>query len=192
MTKHVSKILIALILAVALLGCATTAQKQHDIKMQDAITPKLLKNTEALVNVEYVLYDYEGSIKGQWAYQNIVTNVGKNAAIKQIFGDSGGGAQPAKFNYVEIGTGTNSENAADTSLQTPCGTRVQDTNPSFPSTGQGRIVATFAAGNCTGAVTESGIFNASSSGTLLARKVFSAINKGASDSLQITWTITLN
>jgi hypothetical protein len=39
----------------------------------------------------------------------------------------------------------------------------------------------------TAAVTESGVFNAASSGVLLARQVFSAINVVNGDSLQITW-----
>jgi hypothetical protein len=53
-------------------------------------------------------------------------------------------------------------------------------------------VATFPAGTDTGAVTEAGILNASSNGTLLCRTVFSVINKGAADTLGITWTVTVN
>ena len=44
----------------------------------------------------------------------------------------------------------------------------------------------------TGAITEAGIFNASSSGTMLCRTVFSVVNKGASDSMTITWTVTVS
>jgi len=53
-------------------------------------------------------------------------------------------------------------------------------------------VASFAAGEGTGAITEAGIFNASSGGTLLCRTVFSVVNKGASDSMTITWTVTIS
>ena len=45
--------------------------------------------------------------------------------------------------------------------------------------------------DATGAVTEAGIFNAASGGTMLCRTVFSVVNKGADDSLSVTWTITL-
>ena len=45
-----------------------------------------------------------------------------------------------------------------------------------------------AAGTGTGAVTEAGILNASSSGTLLCRTEFSVVNKGSADSMTITWT----
>ena len=53
-------------------------------------------------------------------------------------------------------------------------------------------VATFGAGTGTGAVTEAGILNASSSGTLLCRTEFSVVNKGSSDSMTVTWTVTVS
>jgi hypothetical protein len=53
-------------------------------------------------------------------------------------------------------------------------------------------VGTWAAGDGTGAITEAGIFNASSAGDMLARTVFSVITKDANDTLSITWTITLS
>ena len=53
-------------------------------------------------------------------------------------------------------------------------------------------VDTFAAGTGTGAITEAGIFNASSGGTMLCRTVFSVVNKGASDAMTITWTVTVS
>jgi hypothetical protein len=53
-------------------------------------------------------------------------------------------------------------------------------------------VDTFAAGTGTGAVTEAAILNASSGGTMLCRTVFSVVNKGASDAMTITWTVTVS
>ena len=41
------------------------------------------------------------------------------------------------------------------------------------------------------ALTEAAVLNASSSGTMLCRTVFTVINKGSADSLVITWTITV-
>jgi len=43
-----------------------------------------------------------------------------------------------------------------------------------------------------GAVTEAGILNASSSGTMLCRTVFSVVNKGSADSMTVTWTVTVS
>ena len=44
----------------------------------------------------------------------------------------------------------------------------------------------------TGAITEAGILNAGSGGTLLCRTVFSVVNKASSDSMTITWTVTIS
>jgi hypothetical protein len=44
----------------------------------------------------------------------------------------------------------------------------------------------------TGAISEAGIFNASSGGTMLCRTVFPVVNKQASDTIAITWTITIS
>ena len=55
-----------------------------------------------------------------------------------------------------------------------------------------QYITTFPAGTGTGALTEAGIFNASSSGTMLCRVVFSVINKAAADSLLITWSVTIS
>ena len=51
-------------------------------------------------------------------------------------------------------------------------------------------VATFGAGTGTAAITEAAVLNASSSGTMLCRTVFAVVNKGASDSMSVTWTVT--
>ena len=53
-------------------------------------------------------------------------------------------------------------------------------------------VASFEAGDATGAVTEAGIFNAASSGTMLCRTKFNVVNKAADDTMTVTWTITLS
>ena len=37
-----------------------------------------------------------------------------------------------------------------------------------------------------------GVFNASSSGTMLCRSVFSVVNKAAGDSMTVTWVITIS
>ena len=141
-------------------------------------------------NLCLTLIGPDGKVKEERKYHNLVTTAGKNDAIKQVVGDVGGGVQPSKFNYVGIGTGTTVETANDTVLETEVGTRVQDTDPDFPSTGRGDLIALFPAGNGTGTISEAGVLNASTSGTMLARKTFTGINKGALDALQVTWQIT--
>ena len=99
-------------------------------------------------------------------------------------------ATTTAMSHMAIGSGSTAAAAGDSSLGTELG-RVALTSTSV----SGAVVtytATFGAGTGTGAVTEAGILNASSSGDLLCRTVFSVVNKGASDSMTITWTVTVS
>ena len=53
-------------------------------------------------------------------------------------------------------------------------------------------VASFGAGDGTGAITEAGLFNAASGGDMLCRTTFSVVNKGSQDSMTITWEVTVS
>ena len=96
----------------------------------------------------------------------------------------------AVMSHMAVGTGTNAAAAGDTTLQTEndrnalTSTTVTDNAVAY--------VASWAAGDATAALTEAAIFDASSAGDCLARTVFSVVNKGADDTLTITWTITVS
>lgn len=133
------------------------------------------------------LRDASGALKDRREVKNTVTTVGKTALATWL----AAATQSATFMpYVALGTGTNAASTGDTTLQTELSTRVAGTITS--STNVFQSVATFGAGTDTGAVTEAGLMSASSSGTLFARQVFSVINKGASDSLTVTWQVTFS
>jgi hypothetical protein len=116
--------------------------------------------------------------------KNLIVNTGKNFLASAVINSS---ASP--FTYMAIGTNTTAAAVGDTSLGSEL-VRQAFTSSSVASNVV-TLVTTYAAGTGTGALTEAGIFNASSSGTMLSRIVFSAINKGSADSLTITWTITV-
>ena len=99
-------------------------------------------------------------------------------------------ATATAMSHMAIGTDSTAAAAGDSTLGTEAG-RVSLTSTTVTSNAVA-YVATFGAGTGTGAITEAGIFKASSSGTLLCRTVFSVINKGAADTLGITWTVTVN
>lgn len=145
-----------------------------------------LNDDQVLQNVEVVLRDKKGRVKERRTLHNVVTTVGKAHVADQLSsspGDSG-------MSHMAIGTGTNAAAAGDTTLQTEL-----DRNALTSRTDAAVVVTyvgTWAAGDGTGAITEAGILNASSSGVLLARTVFSVVNKGASDTLTITWTLTVS
>lgn len=126
-------------------------------------------------------------------YQNLVTSAGKAGIASRI---NGAGSEAA-FTYIAIGTGTNAAAAGNTTLQTEITTGGGSrTNGSVSRTtttvtnDTARTVANFTFSSSF-AVTETGLLNAASSGTLLNRSVFSAINVVSTDTLQMTIDISV-
>lgn len=135
---------------------------------------------------------------GSWGYKrkvsNLVVDAGKAGVASRI---NGAGSESA-FTYIAVGTGTTSPTASDTTLETELsadGLSRASATASRVTTDvtddSARLVNTFSVTG-TQAVTESGMFNAASSGVMLARQTFSAINVENGDSLQITWTIDVD
>ena len=116
--------------------------------------------------------------------ENLVVTAGKNWVADRM-NDAN-----AVMSHMAVGTGTNAAAAGDTTLQTE-----NDRNALTSTTVTNNTivyVATWAAADATAAITEAGIFDAASSGDMLARTVFPVVNKGADDSMTITWTITVS
>ena len=141
-------------------------------------------------NLKLVLTDEHGNVKQEEEVKNLVVTVGKNFIASSMNKTTTN--SPAAMTHMEVGTGTTAAAVGDTTLQSAvAASRVTLTSTTVTNNNVA-YVATFPAGTGTGALTEAGIFNASSSGTLLCRTVFSVINKGAADTLGITWTVTVN
>jgi len=126
--------------------------------------------------------------------KNIVTNAGLAAIIRLI----GAGLTENKFGYVAIGTGTTTESATDTALQAEIKRKAATvTQVTTTITGDTCLFeATFSsADGLSGShnVSEAGVFNASSGGILLARKVFSAVplNWDAGDQIIIRYYVQM-
>ncbi len=99
-------------------------------------------------------------------------------------------ATKTAMSHMAIGSGSTAAAAGNSALGSELG-RVALTSTNVASNVV-TYAATFAAGTGTGAITEAGILNANTSGELLCRTVFSVVNKGASDSMTITWTVTVS
>jgi len=126
--------------------------------------------------------------------KNIITNVGLAAIIRLVFS----GLTETKFGYLAIGTGTASESATDTALDNEVKRKAATISQTTTTvTGDTALCeATFSSTDTlsgTMNITEAGIFNASSGGILLARKVFSAIpiNWDAGDTLTIRYYVQM-
>ena len=91
------------------------------------------------------------------------------------------------FKYHDSGIGTGDEAVGDTGLGTPWG-GTRDVGTQVASTNTYTSVATTTY-NATKAITEHGLFNASSSVTLMDRTKFAAIN--VVDTNQIQWTFVI-
>lgn len=120
--------------------------------------------------------------------RRVVTTAGVNF-IRDDF--NGGTTDITNMNWHAAGTGTNAEAIGDTALQTDSGVARVSGAQSAPAAKQYRTTATLAF-TTTLAITEHGIFSASSAGTLLDRSVFSAINVVNGDSIQFQYTLTIS
>ena len=138
--------------------------------------------------VSFVLTDENGNVKQQDS-KNLVVSPGLAFIVSRMIGTSA-----ATMSHMAIGTGTTAANTAQTALVTEAA-RVALTSSTIVTTtvagDSAQYVATFGPGVGTAAITEAGIFNAASAGVMLARTVFPVINKGALDTLALTWKITV-
>lgn len=116
---------------------------------------------------------------------NLVVNVGLNYIVSRMKDTAAN-----VMSHMAIGSGTVAAAAADSALGGELG-RVALTSTTV-SANTITYVATFPAGTGTGAVTEAGILNAATAGSLLCRTVFPVVNKQAGDSMTVTWTVTVS
>lgn len=133
-----------------------------------------------------VLRGPDGEIKATREVDNLVVTTGRDAIIERL-DSSPATTQPT---HMAIGTGAVAPAAGNTALGAEIDRNALTSNTS--SGGVLTMVGNWAAGDGTNAaITEAGTFNAASAGTMFSRATFTAINKGANDTLQITWTWTL-
>jgi hypothetical protein len=136
-------------------------------------------------DVAIVVKDKDGNIKEERHEKNLVVSAGLNFICSRMKDTTDG-----VMSHMGLGSGTTAAAAGDTDLESILGSR-EALDSTTVSSNTIQYVSSFEAGDATGAVTEAGIFNASSAGTMLCRVVFAAINKSADDTMSVTWTITL-
>lgn len=145
-------------------------------------------NIKVTGKLHIVLRDMYGNIKEEKTVNNLVVTVGKNVIAARLQGTSVGV-------MTHMGLGTNA--AAPAAGNTALGAEIVSSR--IPLTVSGGTVVTntvtyattFVGGVGTGAVTEAGIFSAASAGNMLCRTTFSPVNKDVSDTMSISWAVTI-
>ena len=135
------------------------------------------------------LFGPDGKKKDERDIHNLMTNVGEAHIADQLASSP----DESAMSHMAVGTGTTPPTSANTALE------FQIDRNALTSRTQGAggddndiiYVGDWAAADGTGAITEAGIFNSSADGSMLARATFAVINKGAADTLKITWTVTI-
>lgn len=130
------------------------------------------------------VFDENGKFLREWSHHNLLVTAGLQH-IAALLEDA---TAPTEMSHMAIGSGTTAADAGDTTLETELG-RVALTSRTRTGA-QVEYVASFGAGVGTGTVTEAGIFNDASTGTLLCRSVFGAKTKAAGETFEFHWTIT--
>jgi hypothetical protein len=137
-------------------------------------------------DLQIVLKDKDGKVKESRTEKNLIVSAGLTFICDRV-----ADASSAVMSHMAVGSGTTAAAAGQTDLVSILGSR-EALDSTTASSNTVVYVSSFEAGEGTGAVTEAGVFNASSVGTMLCRTVFAVVNKGANDTMAITWTITLS
>lgn len=158
-------------------------------KVEDLRSNFMAEFTGIKGRFEIIVRDKKGKFKARRIVNNLVPSTGKAGAASRLNGAGG----EAAFTYIAVGTGNTAAAAGDTALQTEitdsglaraAATATRVTTNVTNDTAQ--LDKTFSV-TATKAVTEAGALNAASSGTILGRQVFSAVNVVNGDTLQIIY-----
>ena len=133
-----------------------------------------------------IVHKRNGEIIETRNIRNTIVTVGK-AEMAGLLVNTG---SSVAFDNIAIGTGTTGVTAGDTTLETESmrETGVASRVTTAVTNDTAQLVSTFAI-TSTLAITESGMFNDATTGEMLNRTTFSAINLVNGDSLEYTWKI---
>jgi hypothetical protein len=147
------------------------------------------ENLKATGKVRIVKTNAQGVTTQDFEVPNLVVTAGKNFIASSMIKTTTN--SPAAMTHMGIGTGSGL-------LQVPVilhlGTQTGRVSLSGNTVSTNTITytATFPAGTGDGAITEAGIFNASSGGTMLCRTTFPVVNKASGDTIAVTWVVTVS
>lgn len=127
-----------------------------------------------------------GKVKEDRLEKNLVVTTGRNFIASRMAGVTSG-----VMTHMAVGSGNTAPEVANTTLVAEISRVATSVAGGTPAGNTVTYVASFPPGTGTGALQEAGIFNAGTSGTMLSRTTYAVINKGAADTMTITWVITV-
>lgn len=140
-------------------------------------------------SLDIVVTGPDGEVKDSIHVPNLVVNAGLAFVTSRMIGVASN-----VMSHMALGTNAVAAANANTALGAEVA-RVALTSSTQVTTtvtnDSVQYVATFNPGTGTGAITEAGILNASTAGTMLCRTAFSVVNKDVNDTLTITWKIVI-
>ena len=139
-----------------------------------------MKKFELTTKVTQVITHSDGSIETAVTHNAFVTG-GIDFIFNSMFNST------TKMAYIAVGSGATAVARADTALVTEI-TRVAATYTHQAGSTTATLEATLEKGVGTGAIIETGVFNAATGGTMLDRALFKSVkNKEADDELKIVF-----
>lgn len=136
--------------------------------------------------VEILHYDKNMQLLEKIDVENLVVQTGLNWIAARL-----NDPVPSVMNYIAVGTDNTAPALNQTTLVAELFRAPVTTSGGSVSNNTLVFNQTLIQGQADGALTEAGIFSASSGGTMLSRVTYPVINKGPSDTIAINWTITI-
>lgn len=141
--------------------------------------------------VSIVVTDKDGNIKETRDVPNLIVSSGKNHIAARIANLLvGSGQEGYLISHLGFGTSTVVPSLSDTTLFAQLGTRSVVALAHTITTNTVVVTASYV--GYTGSLTEAGLFNAATGGTMICRTTFGAVPIIPTDTLAISWTLKIN
>lgn len=149
---------------------------------------------KATGKVSILLTDALGNIKDEREIDNLVVLTGREFMASRMKD-----ATATVMSHMAVGTSNTAPASGDKNLGAEVGSSRTALTSTTVTSNAVTYACTFNPGVGTGALVEAGIFNygtytasPSASQILLCRTTYAVINKGAADTLTISWTVTIS
>lgn len=161
--------------------------KQHTTQIHIKTSQDKNMNLHSYIKMsgklEIKKYDENNELVLQVEVPNLVVTAGKQHIAERIISDT-----ETKISHMAIGSGSTVPAAANTALVSEI-TR-EPLVTAIRSGSNITYTAVFPIGS-TGSLYEAGLFNDASGGTMMCRTTFPVISKLATDTIAISWTVTV-